>query len=177
MEYWAVCSGKRRDTRATGRSTKPDVAGGAEPDSDRAVNPRIEPALAVDGMQPAPYLVHTDTKRRQRIRLQVYVAKIDGAGSGRANKPVVLPADTRVTHRTLGVVPNRELEGHHATASWTSRVSFRLLALLPFGDRGTIVAERARAWAHLTQEAHQSASNHVFLQTIVNVLTPLLAPN
>src|SRR5690242_5740775 len=55
-------SANHPNDRQAKQTAKPDVARRAEPDSDRAVDPRIEPALAVDGMQPAPYLVHSDTK-------------------------------------------------------------------------------------------------------------------
>jgi hypothetical protein len=79
-----------------------------EPNRDRAINPRIEPVLGIDGMQPAPYVVYPDAEAGERVRLEIDVTKLDCTGPGRSNQPVVLPVDAGVTHRTFGIVPNCE---------------------------------------------------------------------
>jgi hypothetical protein len=72
----------------------------------------VEAIVGIDGMQPAPDVVDPEAEARERIRLQIDIAKIDRAGSGGANQPMLLPVDAGVTHRTFGVVPNREFLGH-----------------------------------------------------------------
>src|SRR5437660_1339422 len=65
-------------------------------------------------MQPAPYVVHSDAKAGERVRLKIDVPKIDRAGPGRTNKSAVLPIDASITDWAFRIVPNRELTAHRA---------------------------------------------------------------
>jgi hypothetical protein len=104
----------RPNNRQAEQPTKPDIARGSAPNRDRAVDPSIEPILGINGMQTPPHVVHSDAEGRERIRIEINVAKVDCARPGRANKPIMLPVNASVTHRAFGVVPDREFLGHHA---------------------------------------------------------------
>src|SRR6267378_4490921 len=120
------------DHRQADQPPEPDVTGRSKPDRDRAVDPRVKPVLGIDGMQPAPDVVDPDAEAGQRIRLQIDVTKIDGAGSGRANQPMMLPVNAGVTDRTFGVVPNGEFFRHYVVAQRCRSRLTRLALQLPF---------------------------------------------
>src|SRR6267142_4221922 len=112
-----ICDARNRpDHRQANQPPQPDVPRRPQPNRDRAIDPRMEPVLAIDGIKPAPDIVDPEAEAYERVRLEIDVAKIDRAGSRGADKAIVLPVDAGVTDRTFGVVPNRELLGHHAVA-------------------------------------------------------------
>ena len=99
----------RPDHRQPDQPPEPDVTRRPQPDRDRAIDPRVEPVLGIDGMQPAPDVVDPKAEAGQRIRLEIDVTKIDRTGARRANQSMMLPVNAGVTDRAFGIVPDREL--------------------------------------------------------------------
>ena len=79
-------AGNRPDHRQADEPPKPDVAGRSQPNRDRAVDSRVEAIVGIDRMQPAPDVVDPKAEARERIRLEIDVAKVDRAGPGGANQ-------------------------------------------------------------------------------------------
>jgi hypothetical protein len=119
-----ICdTGDRPDNWQAEQSPKPDVARRSQPNRDRAINPNVEPILRVEGVQPAPHVVHSDAEGGEHIWFKIDIAKIDRSGSGRAYKPIALPVDASITYGTFSVVPDCEFRDHRDFVFKTCRAS------------------------------------------------------
>src|SRR5215472_13123201 len=126
---------RRPDNWQAEQPPEPDVTRRSEPNRDRAVNPRVEPVVTIDSMQPAPHVIHSDAEARERVRLEIDVTEMDGARSGRANKSTALPIDARVAHRTFGIVPDYKLLDHQALKFESSYFAVRQHSVLHDDER------------------------------------------
>jgi len=71
-----VCDARHRpDHRQADQPPQPDVPRRPQPNRDRAIDPRIEPVLAIDGIKPAPDIVDPEAEAYERVRLEIDVAK------------------------------------------------------------------------------------------------------
>lgn len=99
---------KRAQHRQTADRGQPAIARCTAPDFHRAGGPDEEPAGVVAAVQPPANIFQARTKLRQRFRLGVDVAELDGAGAHCGEQAVTLPVDAGVTDRTFGIVPDRK---------------------------------------------------------------------
>ena len=48
----------------------------------------MEPAVGIDGVQPAAHVLDHGAKTRQSVRFEIDVAEFDGAGAGGPDQPL-----------------------------------------------------------------------------------------
>src|SRR5499427_8300357 len=94
----------------TQHPAQPEIARRAPPDFDRAVGADVEAIVRIDAVEAPP---HPGAEAGQRIRLEIDVAKLDRAGSGRPHEASVLPLDAAITDWAFRVVPDGEPGGCH----------------------------------------------------------------
>jgi hypothetical protein len=92
--------------------SKPDVAWGSEPNCDRAISAYVQPALCINGMQPAAHIIDPGAEAGKHIRLKINVTELNYSSPSCADKPALLPRDASVTDGAFGIVPDRELRVH-----------------------------------------------------------------
>src|SRR5262245_51182385 len=90
------------------QSTEPAGARRPPPYLDGAIGTDMQATIGVDGVEATTHVLDAGSEAGQRRRLEIDVAKFDGAGLRGADEPIALPRDAGIADRASGVVPDRE---------------------------------------------------------------------
>src|ERR1700739_4055423 len=100
----------------TQQSCNPRMPRCTPPDLNCAVGADEYPPFGINPVQPAPHVLDPGTVTGERRGLQIDIAKLDGAGSTCAQKPLLLPFDAAITDGAFGIVPDDEFGTHRRTS-------------------------------------------------------------
>src|SRR5262245_15730608 len=111
----------------------------------------MEPARAVDRVQPTADVVDAGAEARERVGLEVDVAELDRARARGALQPPALARDAGVADRALRVVPDgqpaaRRFRACHGAASCAARVAKRTGREVALPPRESSATRRQRLY-------------------------------
>src|SRR5712691_12368037 len=87
---------------------EPAFARRQAPDRDRGIGADDEAAQFVRGVEPAADILERSAMTRERLRLEIDVAKFDRSGGDRGHELVALAIYTGVADGTAGIVQDHE---------------------------------------------------------------------
>src|SRR6266545_1375225 len=98
----------RPHDRVTEERGDPMLARRQAPNLDRDIGTDDKASSFVRGMETPAHIRERSAEARERLRLEVDVAKLDGSRLDRGNQLVALAIDAGVAHRAARVVPDDE---------------------------------------------------------------------